>query len=167
MRRRRQTLPAELRTELERVTPSVNQRGFEYRPCEVSLNNGGILSRVYLESATPWFEEWGVDPEDDPGKSGISMADVKSIRDSPVRLPVTFANEIYSHPELGMGLRFFQLILSDDTALDCQTGETVDFLAWPEGVQPGDVTAIKYAVGAGRTNPTIGVAPYSWCLYEE
>ena len=167
IRRTRPPLPKHLRAQLDSVEPSVTRSGIEYHPCEVRLLNGSVMSRVYVVNAVPWFNEWGVDPEDDLGKSGISIAELKSIRDSPVRLPPTLATEIYRHPEVGMGLRIFQIGMRNGDKYDCRTSEAVDFLDWPSGIRPRDAVSVRYAVGNGRSMPEIVDAAYSWALYQD
>ncbi len=105
-------MPASLRQELSRVEPSYDG-ALEYRPCAVTLDDGTEQDFVYLCEAEPWFEYWGVDPEDDPGKASVALDRVVAIRESPSRLPARLANKMYRAGESAMGGCVFQLLLRD------------------------------------------------------
>jgi hypothetical protein len=154
-----------LKRELLSVEPSLDH-GLEYRPCLVTLDDGRERDFVYVCAAEPWFDHWGVDPEDDTGKRSVPIGCVVKVRDSPSRLPARLANKMYRAGESAMGGCFFQLVLSDGRTLAVETGNAVDFLDWPSGVGPTDV--IDLVPHAGRLEQGhIRNAPYAWCLFDE
>src|SRR5579859_6387213 len=59
------------------------------------------------------FDGGGVWPETDPGKRWVWIDDVKFVKESPNRLPVRFANELYRSGESGMGYTIFKVVFSD------------------------------------------------------
>jgi len=131
----------------------------------VTLDDGTEQDFVYFCEAEPWFEHWGVDPEDDPGKESLALERVAAVKDSPSRLPAQLADKMYQAGESAMGGCIFQLRLSEGATLTCETGNAVDFLAWPPGVTPADV--VDLLPHAGRlASEKIREAPFSWCLYE-
>lgn len=164
-RRKRPPLSPALRRQLEAVEPSLDD-GFEYRPCEVTLVDGSVKSHVYVQSSIPYFEMWGVDPEDDEGKSLVSVDDIAEIRSSPHRLPAALATKLYRSPESGMGWRVFTLHFIGGDALLCLTGNAVDFLAWPEGITPADVADVE-SRGGRQADAVVQGAHYAWALYED
>ncbi len=122
---------------------------------------------VYIQDAGPWFAQWGVDPEDDPGKRSLDIDTVAEIEESPLRLRADFATKVYEAGESGMGYCVFRLILSDGEALDCVTGNAVDFLNWPTDIAPNSVVdLIPHAPEARISHRRLGSLPYSWCLYD-
>ena len=155
-------LPSELRAQLSSVPVS---SGF-YRPCDVTLRNGGIVERVYLAPADRYIVEWGVWPEEDRGKNAIDISDVKSIRHSKSRLRPKFANELYRAGESGMGYTVFTVVFKDGSTLATHTGNAVDFINYPEGQGPHTVK--KVIPHRGRDDPSLSAGPnYHWCLYLE
>lgn len=94
----------------------------KYYPCRVTLKDGTILDTVYIEPEIPYFRIWGIWPEDDRGKRSVKIEDVLNVEDSPTRLPVRFANEIYEHGESGMGYSIFTVEFSDGQRQACVTG---------------------------------------------
>jgi len=74
--------------------------------------DGSVNRCVYIQDAGPWFEHWGVDPEDDSGKRNLHIDTVAEINDSPLRLGAGFATRVYEAGESGMGYCVFRLILS-------------------------------------------------------
>ena len=146
------------------VEPSVDG-ALAYRPCQVTLVDGSERDFVYLCEAGPWFDFWGIDPEDDGEKTHIDVEDVRAIAESPSRLPARFANVMYRAGESRMGGCDFVLLLRDGRRLSCGTGNAVDFLRWPEDVSPTDIVElIPHAgdLGSDQVQP----APSARCLYE-
>jgi len=154
-----------LKQELLNVEPSLDQ-GLEYRPCLVTLDDATERDFVYVCAAGPWFDHWGVDPEDDSGKRSVPIDCVVKIRESPSRLPALLANTMYRAGESAMGGCFFKLVLADGRTLAFETGNAVDFLDWPSGVEPKDF--VDLVPHAGRLEQEhISEAPYAWCLFDE
>ncbi len=154
------------REQLARVMPSIDRR-LRYHPCSVRLSNGKTYSRVLLSEYSTWYEEWGIDPEDDPDKRSIDVKRVEDIWESPHRLPAHIATKIYTQPESGMGYYRFKLTLDDGRSVDCLTGNVVDFLKWPHDLSPRKVVDVAVYGGPSRSNPDLRVARYVWCLYSD
>jgi len=137
----------------------------EYRPCEVTLVDGTVQDRVYVQEATRWFSVWGVDPEDDHGKVLVPVERIAQIAESPTRLPARFATRMYAAGESMMGGCLFRLVLRDGSHLDCLTGNAVDFVAWPPGIGPQDV--VDLVPHEGRMSQHIEQPRYAWALYDD
>ena len=165
IRRTRPPLRPDLATQLTLVRPSVSLRGFEYRPCEVEMSDGSINSYVYVADSVSYFPEWGVDPEDYPGKSSVSVEDIASIKESPYRLPPSIATEVLHRPGGMEKTGGFYLRLKGDRYLHCNTGDAVDFLEWPEGVTPSQVTELLDGPVYGQRLEASG-AKFWWALFE-
>jgi hypothetical protein len=95
-------LPKRLSKLLNRIEPSGSGE-LLYFPCRVLLRDGTALDTVYIEPEKPYLKYWGVYPEDDEGKESVLIDDVVHIEESPVRLPVRWANVLYAGGESGMG----------------------------------------------------------------
>ena len=158
------SLPDRLRAQLEAVEPSGG--GYEpvYAPCEVVLRDGSVRDRVYLCEAQPWFDHWGVWPDDDPGKSSVAINDVMEVRDSPSRLPARFANELYQAGESGMGYTIFTVHFDDGASAAYLTGNAVDFITYPGG--QGTSNVVRVSPHEGRDAYQAG-PEYAWCLFSE
>jgi hypothetical protein len=129
--RHRPGLPADLATQLALVVPSVSSSGFEYRPCEVEMVDGSINSYVYVADSVSYFPEWGVDPEDDPGKRSVPIEEISKIRESPFRLPPAIATELLKRPGWGGRERtggFYVRLEGGSRYLHCvATGDAVSY----------------------------------------
>ena len=145
-----------------KVVPSMEPGGIEYRPCEVTLASGLVDSYVYVVETESWHRLWGIDPEEDRFKSSLSVDEIVSIRDSPYRIPPQIANEIYGGGEDGMGYFSFQLLLERGAALNCLTGNAIDFLEWPAGVSPSQVIGVNIH---SRAPNEVDGAKYRWALF--
>jgi hypothetical protein len=97
-------LPEHICQALSRIEPS-QDGDLSYFPCEVKLLDGQVLENVYIEPEGPYLRYCGVYPEDDKGKNGVRIEEIRSVKESPNRLPSRFANEIYRRGESGMGTR--------------------------------------------------------------
>src|SRR6266404_3576589 len=158
-------LPPHLKSQLNAITPSVDDE-LKHYPCLVRLNDATEVDRVYLVSEAPYIRHWGVYPGQDSGKSEVHVEDVASLKESPSRLPPQFANELYKAGESGMGYTLFVVVFSDGTRQAFLTGNAVDFIEYPQGKGPQDVTAVL--PNEGRNDPGRREAPnYSWCIYSE
>jgi hypothetical protein len=159
---------AELFAQLRRIKPS-SALGFLYYPCKVSLQDGAIVDRVYVAEAASYIRLWGVWPEDDAAKKWLSMENVTRIEESPSRLPLAFANQVYEAGESGMGYCCFALVLKDGRKLPYVTGNAVDFPNLPDGVSMNDVQGVvpheRHPEWLTSTNPNQTNAQYYWCLY--
>ena len=164
--RQRSVLSDSLRLQLTEVRPSMGLFGIKYRPCEVTLKDGSIDHHVYVQEQQKWLDVWGVDPEDDPGKRSIEIDSVAEIRESPARIPAVFADEIYAAFPLGREEAVFQLVLDDGRVITCRTGDAIDFLRWPAGVEPRQVVGVRTDVGNHRPDADIVNADFAWCLYQ-
>src|SRR5262245_15106849 len=156
-------LPRELVKELRRV-PSSRDCEMEYKPCAVTLANGTELSCVYVVDRKPYIRYWGIYPESDPGKSSISIAEVRQIRDSPNRLPAPLADCLYRAGESGMGYMIFTVEFKDGTRRAYLTGSAVDFIDPPAGLCASD--AVRVYPHEGRREAKQRSIEYYWCLYD-
>ena len=158
------TLPAHIGKALQTIAPSGDGELWYY-PCRVTLMNGTILDTVYIEPEKPYLHFWGVYPEDDRGKRSIRIEDVLEVEDSPTRLPAKFANEIYRQGESGMGYTIFTVVFADGTRQACVSGNAVDFIHYPIGKGPNNVTEVL--PHEGRAAELIKGPQWYWCLYSE
>ena len=109
---------------------------------------------------------WGAYMQTEGAKRLIRVEDVAQVRDSPKRIPARFANELYQHGESGMGYTIFTVVFSDGTRQGCVTGNGVDFIQYPTGKGPLDVTAV--IPHEGKRDNSLFTAPSSyWCIYTE
>jgi Mg-chelatase subunit ChlD len=159
----------ELASQLAGVEPSTDGRR-EYRPCRVVLTDGRILDRVYVVEAGLRIDPWGVWPDEDPTQRQVALAEVVRIEDSPVRLPATYANELYAAGESGMGYTVFMVVLTDGRRLSYVGRTALDFPAFPDGVRSSDVAAVLPHKGREHVDfqsqrAEQQVAEYYWCLY--
>lgn len=135
-----------------------------YFPCKVWLKEGLALDTVYIEPDDIYFEHWGVYPEDDKYKKSISIDDVVIIEESPMRLPVRFANEVYEDGESGMGVYIFTLLFADGSTQAYRSGGAIDFVSYPAGKGPEDI--VKVMSHEGREDPSArDCLQWYWCLY--
>ncbi|MEO5706226.1 MAG: hypothetical protein ABIT10_01750 [Alteraurantiacibacter sp.] len=149
-----------LRGQLFQIEPSQNI----YYPALITLRTGERRDAVYLCPALPWFEQWGVWPDDDKGKKAVSLEEVIDIQPSPSRLPLAFAEAIYAAGESGMGYHLFQLMFQDGAVATFGAGGAVDFPDLPPGRSPNDIISVK--PHAGREDPSKrSTLDYAWCLY--
>ena len=148
--------------DLQSVTPS-RDRSLEYRPCQVTLDSGSVVSCVYVVDAESYLDMWGVWPEDDPSKQSLRIDEVASITESPFRLPARFASQIYSEGESGMGYTIFTVVFADGTEQACSSGNAIDFIFYPEGKSATDVVGVVPHMGhdaSPKPSPQ-----YHWCLF--
>jgi hypothetical protein len=136
-----------------------------YRPCQVTLIDGRVLDRVYVQEAYTWKQRWGVWPEDDSGKDTISIEDVASISNSPSRLPAALATRLLEAGETGMGYTKFTLVLRGGRRINAFTGDAVDFAALPDGVSVAEIVEVVPHVHDGEPAARSLEPPYWWCLY--
>ena len=93
----------ELEGSLARQLAKIEPTNGYYYPAKVILRDGTHVDRVYLADADRWYVEWGIWPQDDPGKRYLPLHTVREIQESPTRLPARFADELYAAGESGMG----------------------------------------------------------------
>ena len=96
---------------------------------------------------------------------GFHIEDVKSIDDSPHRLPARFATELYATGESVMGKTFFTVVFADGSSESYVTGNAVDFIRYPGGKGPADV--VRVIPHEGSANISQPWPQYCWCLYSE
>jgi hypothetical protein len=157
-------LPERLKHNLNALTPS-RDRDLTYWPCAARLKTGTVLSCVYVVAERPYLKYWGVYPEQDPGKSCVSIADVDALEESPCRLPARFANKLYKSGESGMGYVIFTVVFTNGHHKAYMTGNAVDFIHYPEGLGATDV--IDVLPHTGRDAGPIEGPEYYWCLFSE
>jgi hypothetical protein len=158
-------LLAHIRDALKSIEPSRDGE-LVYYPCSVILNSGEACDTVYIVPEKPYIEHWGVYPENDSGKRWVRMEDIAEVKESPIRLPAQFANEIYRMGESGMGYTIFTVVFADGVRQACASGNAVDFIRYPTGKGPKDVVAV--IPHEGRRDTSIVKSPeWYWCLYTE
>ena len=54
-----------------------------YWPCAARMKDGTVLGCVYVVPEGPYIKHWGVYPQQDRGKSYISLSDVDALAESP------------------------------------------------------------------------------------
>lgn len=158
------TLPDKLREDLKTITPSMD-RDLTYWPCAARLKDGSVLGCVYVVPEGPYIKHWGVYPQQDPGKSYISLSDVDALAESPRRLPARFANELYKGGESGMGYTIFTVVFADGSRQAYGTGNAVDFIRYPDGKGQSDVVGVL--PHEGRNAEPVSSPEYYWCLFAE
>jgi hypothetical protein len=133
------------------------------------MKDGSVNSYVYVGYSPSYLTEWGVDPEDDPGKRSVSIQEISMIKESPFRLPAAIATELLHRPGWGGRERtggFYVRLEGGKRYLHClATGDAVDFLDWPENVTPDQVTELLGGPVYGERLEARG-AKYWWALYE-
>ncbi len=155
-------MPDALRRQWEAIVPSTSQT-LEYRPCSVTLKSGTVIPCVYVIDAQAYINTWGVWPEDDSGKTSIHIEDIASLTESPFRLPVAFANELYRAGESGMGYLIFTVIFSDGSEMPIVGGGAIDFIPLPEDKRMKDI--VRVVAHKGRDCNPVPSPKYSWCLF--
>jgi len=154
-----------VREALKGIEPSRDGELFYY-PCRAVLKSGKACDTVYIVPEKPYIEHWGVYPENDPGKRWIRMEDIAEVTESPIRLPVQYANEIYKNGESGMGYTIFTIVFADGVRQACVSGNAVDFIRYPLGKGPKDVVAVIPHEGR-RDNTLVNSPDWYWCIYSE
>jgi hypothetical protein len=144
--------------ELLQVVPSVMDK-FEYRPCIVEDVDGSIIDRVYVVEAISFALYWGLGPK----WPHVSISKIAHIRNSPTRLPVALANKLYELGETNMGGVVFTIVIIDGRKAHGVSGNAVDFLNYPPGIEPKDVVDVLHGKSEGFER--FASANYQWCLY--
>jgi hypothetical protein len=157
-------LSDKLRDDLSAITPS-RDGDLTYWPCAARMNDGTVLVCVYVVPEGPYIKHWGVYPQQDRGKSHISVADVDALAESPRRLPARFANKLYESGESGMGYTIFTVVFADGSRQAYGTGNAVDFIRYPEGKGQSDV--VDVLPHEGRNAEPMRCPEYYWCLFSE
>ncbi len=124
--------PDKLRDDLSAITPS-RDGDLTYWPCSARMKDGTVLVCVYVVPEGPYIRHWGLYPQQDRGKSHISIVDVEALAESPRRLPAQFANKLYKSGESGMGYTIFTVVFADGSRQAYSTGNAVDFIFYPRG----------------------------------
>jgi hypothetical protein len=158
-------LPRHLEESLQASEPT-QDGDLTYYPCSTTLTNGDLLDTVYFMPERPAMKLWEGYLHADGAKRLIRVEDVAEIRDSPARLPARFANELYQHGESGMGYTIFTVVFSDGARQACVTGNGVDFIQYPPGKGPLDVTDVIPHEGK-RDDSLVKAPPSYWCIYAE
>ena len=129
------------------------------------MKDGTVVGCVYVVPEGPYIKKWGVYPQQDRGKSYISLSDVDALAESPRRLPARFANQLYRSGESGMGYTIFTVVFADGFRQAYVTGGAVDFIRYPEGKGQSDV--IDVVPGEGRSAEPVSCPEYYWCLFSD
>src|SRR5579872_1166712 len=127
----RPELPPELKQQLLAIESS-KDHALECFPCDVVVKDGKRIDCVYLVSEIQYIRYWGVFPEEDPGKRGLDVRQVLSVKEGRSRLPARFADKLYAHGESGMGYYIFTVMFDSGLRQAYLTGGAVDFIPYPE-----------------------------------
>ena len=157
-------LPDKLREDLSAITPS-RDGDLTYWPCAARMKDGTVLVCVYVVPEGPYIKHWGVYPQQDRGKSHISVADVDALSESPRRLPATFANKLYESGESGMGYTIFTVVFADGSRQAYGAGNAVDFIRYPE--EKGQSDVVDVLLHKERNAEPVSSPEYYWCLFAE
>jgi hypothetical protein len=158
-------LPRHIQEGLQGVEPT-HDGDLMYFPCSVTLTSGDVLDTVYFMPERPAMKMWEPYLQTDGAKRLIRVENVAEVRDSSRRIPASFANELYQHGESGMGYTIFTVVFSDGVRQACVTGNGVDFIQYPPGKGPLDVTAVIPHEGR-RDDSLVKAPPSYWCIYAE
>jgi hypothetical protein len=150
--------------QLLQVIPS-NDQFIDYRPCQVTLKTGNIITNVYIQEEQSYLKVWGVMPDLDSNKKYILIEDIEEIKESPNRLRPDLATKLYKAGESGMGYCIFKLVFDNGQTLDIATGNAVDFVPIPNGLTTKNFKDVLPHQGS-RQNFAKGLN-YSWCLYKD
>ncbi len=152
-----------LTPELARQLGTVPKTANLYYPCLATLNSGATLDFVYLAEAEQWFAEWGVWPDEDPGKRSIAIEKIARVQDSPSRLPAWAAEKLYEAGESGMGYTIFTLCFAGGAKQAYGTGNAIDFVSYPIGQSAS--TIVEVLPHEGKEQAPRKCPDYVWCLY--
>jgi hypothetical protein len=155
-------LTDQLRVQVGEV-PASHDGGLAYRPCAVTLEDGSEDLAVYVVPYRPYIRVWGVRPEDDPGKRSVPVSRIRSVRDSPLRLPASLADELYAAGESGMGYTVFTVEFSNGATQAYVTGNAVDFIDPPVGCAARDARRVFPHRARDQARPVS--VNYAWCIY--
>jgi hypothetical protein len=158
-------LPEHIQESLQGIEPT-QDGDLNYFPCSTTLTSGEILDTVYFMPERPVMKLWEGYLQTDGAKRLIPMENVAEVRDSPSRLPARFANQLYRDGESGMGYTIFTVVFSDGARQACVTSAGVDFIHYPPGKGPLDVTAVISNEGK-RDDSLVKAPPSYWCIYTD
>lgn len=156
-------LPHNLSKLMNSIDPS-RDGGMLYFPCKVWLREGGTLDTVYVEPDEMYIDCWSIYPEDDKHKWSILIDDVVDVQESPMRLPVRFANQVYDGGESGMGVHVFTVLFADGSKQAYRSGGAIDFIPYPAGKGPQDIVGVMPHEGRDDSTARDCLRWY-WCLY--
>jgi hypothetical protein len=152
-----------LLAQVEAVTPSTDGR-LLYRPCQVVLDDGRTVDRVYVQEAWTWKAVWGAWPNEDRDES-IPIDSIASVSESRSRIAPRLADRLLEAGETGMGYTKFTLILRDGRKINTMTGGAVDFPGLPAGVVASDVEDVIIHEHVGDPTTAVTLPQTRWCLY--
>lgn len=156
-------IPAALFQKLNRITPS-RDRDMQYYPCRVTVRDGRVFDRVYVQPLEPYLGRWGILPFDDHHKGWISISEIVDLEESPLRLPPHLAEKVYKRGETGMGYSMFRLDFRRGKSRAVVTGNAVDFVPLPAGLMGADVVRVQTEID--RNSETDLAPQYYWSIYD-
>ena len=158
-------LPRHIQEALQAIEPT-HDADLTYFPCSVTLASSVVLDTVYFIPERPIMKLWEASLQTNGVKRLIRVEDIAEVRDSPTRIPARFANDLYQQGESGMGHTIFTVVFSDGARQACVTATGVDFIQYPAGKGPRDVTAVLPHEGR-RDDLLVKAPPSQWCIYAE
>ena len=143
---------------LKSIPPNLSN----YYPCKVTLKNGQMIDCVYVVELQTYVKTWGKYPNENDGKTMVSIDDVVEIEESPARLPNQIANKLYKAGETGMGYTIATFIFKDGTKQSLINAH--DFIEYPSGKNKDDVRDVLPHKGQKDSNLKDGPNFY-YCIY--
>jgi hypothetical protein len=105
-----------------------------------------------------------MDPDKDPHKRSIEVADIIDLEESPVRMPVLLADKLYAAGESGMGYTIFTLEFRDGSTLPVVAGNAIDFPPMPPGLRIEDIAEVH--PHKGRDRGPRRAPEYHWAVFD-
>jgi hypothetical protein len=150
----------------KKIRPSrdhpTSSSGMFYYPCGVIIRTGLRNDHVLFVNKDDFlkYAGWTLKKE-----FTITPEEVIDIYESPFRLPVALAQEIYDRGETGMGFYRFWIIMNDDKQYLYVTGDAVDLIDLPDGYTNKDIKDIG-ASTRSKDGFIYRHKPYHWCLVD-
>lgn len=118
------------------------ERGVRATPCSITLLDGRSFNcALVLEN--PWYSDAG---------GWINPSLVRSVSESPFRMPARFANIIRGAGESGMGYHRYVVYLSDGKSfIHVSPNFTIDVVRMPAGYTPIEIVSVGPTEGRPKS----------------
>jgi len=146
------------------IEPGAMPSGARVFPCSVELFDGKTVDCVYVLSSAD-FRRLGLDEVSGGGDTRwIKPEAVRSVKESPSRLPANFARELSRAGESGMGYWAFTVTFSWWRRRE-YVQPFIDFIEYPRGLGPADVRSVKPHQGK-RDLSSVSSLDVRWCAFD-